>query len=98
MKMIISFICFGFFAAFVFNLNSIFIAKVHKNAFTVMLDILYCISMFIIFFCLLIGYSYAQMRYYYIVLSLVGFLLENVSVHKIFKKLHKKLLKSKGKV
>lgn len=98
MKMIVSFVCFGFCAGLLFNLNAILISIVHKKAFTVMLDIVYCVSMFIVFFCLLIGYSHAQMRYYFIVLSLVGFLLEKYTVHKLFKKTNKKLLKSKGKV
>lgn len=98
MKMILCFVCFGFFAAFVFDINSIFISKVRKKAFTVTLDIIYCVSMFCVFFCLLVGYSHAQMRYYYFVLAIVGFLLENCTVHKMFKKCHKKLLKSKAKV
>ena len=98
MKMILCFVCFGFFAAFVFDINSIFISKVQKKAFTVILDIIYSISMFCVFFCLLVGYSHAQMRYYYFVLAIVGFLIENCTVHKMFKKCHKKLLKSKAKV
>ena len=98
MKMIFSFVCFGFFAAIVFDADSLLISRILKRFFTVVLDILYCFSMFCIFFCLLVGYSHAQMRYYYFVLAIVGFLLESYTVHKLFKKCNKKLLKCKAKV
>lgn len=86
MKTIIVFFIFGFAFSIAFSLLNYIEKKVHKRIFSIIIDILFCISSFLVFFCLLIGYNNAQMRYYYLVISGVGFFALQFIFNKLFKK------------
>lgn len=92
MNMILSFLLLGFAAGCLFYFNSLIISKFKIKAISITLDIIYCVTVFLVFFCFLVGYNYAQMRYYYLLFFGLGFFLYNLIFHKMFKKYSKKLL------
>ena len=90
--MLLSFVALGVVFGFVFSLVTLVENILLSRILSFVLDIFMLLSFAVVFFCFVIGFETDGFRLYYFLLTLLGFVLYRLTVHRLFSKFNRKLV------
>lgn len=91
MNEVLAFLLFGLACGFLFGFLGIFQNAFCSYVFTFITDVMAVLTCTLVFFCLFVGYSNGYVRYYYLLLSLLGLIVYKVAASSLFSKAEKKI-------
>ncbi|WP_448921049.1 spore cortex biosynthesis protein YabQ [Eubacterium sp.] len=92
MMMLLSFVALGAVFGFVFSFVTLVENILMSRIISFVLDIFMLLSFAVVFFCFVIGFGTDGFRLYYFLLTLLGFVLYRLTVHRLFSKFNRKLV------
>lgn len=91
MNEVLAFLLFGLACGFLFGFLGIFQNAFCSYVFTFISDVMAVLVCTLAFFCLFVGYSNGYVRYYYLLLSLLGLIVYKAAASSLFSKAEKKI-------
>ena len=91
MNEVLAFLLFGLACGFLFGFLGIFQNAFCSYVFTFITDVMAVPICTLAFFCLFVGYSNGYVRYYYLLLSLLGLIVYKAAASSLFSKAEKKI-------
>lgn len=91
MNEVLAFLLFGLACGFLFGFLGVFQNAFCSYVFTFITDVMAVLVCTLAFFCLFVGYSNGYVRYYYLLLSLLGLIVYKAAASSLFSKAEKKI-------
>lgn len=91
MNEILAFLLFGLVCGFLFGFVGVFQNAFCSYVFTFITDVVAVLVCTLAFFCLFVGYSNDYVRYYYLLLSLLGLIIYRAAASFLFSKAEKRI-------
>ena len=91
MNEVLAFLLFGLVCGFLFGFLGIFQNAFCSYVFTFITDVVALLVCTLAFFCLFVGYSNGYVRYYYLLLSLLGLIIYRAAASFLFSKAEKRI-------
>lgn len=91
MNEILAFLLFGLVCGFLFGFVGVFQNAFCSYVFTFITDVVAVLVCTLAFFCLFVGYSNGYVRYYYLLLSLLGLIIYRAAASFLFSKAEKRI-------
>lgn len=91
MNEVLAFLLFGLVCGFLFGFVGVFQNAFCSYVFTFITDVMAVLLCTLAFFCLFVGYSNGYVRYYYLLLSLLGLIIYRAAASFLFSKAEKRI-------
>lgn len=91
MNEVLAFLLFGLVCGFLFGFVGVFQNAFCSYVFTFITDVVAVLVCTLAFFCLFVGYSNGYVRYYYLLLSLLGLIIYRAAASFLFSKAEKRI-------
>ena len=91
MNEILAFLLFGLVCGFLFGFVGVFQNAFCSYVFTFITDVVAVLVCTLAFFCIFVGYSNGYVRYYYLLLSLLGLIIYRAAASFLFSKAEKRI-------